>query len=153
MNDEKNTPVVGDIEVDTTVEWEDDETDDLEALFVPKKRAVRREKRRAFWERVRKVCPIVLIWTRYLFPVAAALALVVMGFFKTVRFAYRSPISLWRLIWNTLVSARDYLGGEMQEAKNWFFGVLSVTALAEILLTAAAALLLARVPRIVEKVS
>ncbi len=119
MNDEKNTPVVGDIEENGALD----------------KRAARRERRRALWARFRAICPIVLIWARYLLPVATATTLVVMGFFKTVRFAYRAPLSLWRLIWNTLVGARDYLGGEMQAAKSWFFGILSVTALAELLLT------------------
>ncbi len=119
MNDEKNTPITGDIQ----------ETD------VKDKRTLRRERHRALRARFRAICPIVLVWARYLLPAVTAITLVVTGFFKTVRFAYRAPISLWRLIWNTLVGARDYLGGEMQAAKSWFFGILSVTALAELLLT------------------
>ncbi len=137
MNNEKNTPVVADMEeVDDAIDLYDmDVGEDEDAEWcVPDKRSVCREKRRAFWGRVRAICPVVLVWVRYLLPVATALALVVMGFFKTVRFAYRAPLSLWRLIWNTIVSARDYLGGEMQEAKSWFYGILSITAMLELLL-------------------
>lgn len=115
MNDEKNTPVTGDIEKNGAP-----------------------DERRPSEKRVRAAWPAVLVIARYLFPVMSALALVVMGCFKTVRFAYRTPISLWRLVWNTLVGARDYLGGEQQAAKSWFYGTLSAAALAEILLMLAA---------------
>lgn len=113
-NNEKNTPVAGDVE-----ELECD---------VPE------EKRPSFGKRVRASLPVALVLARYLFPALTATALVVMGFFKIVRFAYRPAMSLWRLIWNTIVGARDYFGGEMQEAKSWFYGTLSAAALAEVLL-------------------
>lgn len=138
MNNEKNTPVALDMEeVEAVFEGDDEEVLEDEILL-PDARAIRREKRRARLARARAICPVVLIWARYLLPVATALALIVMGFFKTVRFAYRAPISLWRLVWNTLVSARDYLGGERQASKSWFYGILTGITLAELLLALAA---------------
>jgi hypothetical protein len=127
-------------EIEDVFEGDDEEALEDEILL-PDARAIHREKRRARFARVREICPVVLIWARYFLPVATALALIVMGFFKTVRFAYRAPISLWRLVWNTLVSARDYLGGERQASKSWFYGILTGITLAELLLALAATFL------------
>ena len=107
MNQEKNSPVLGDIE------------------------KTEGEEKRA---RLRKNALKALVWTRYLLPFATALAVIVMGCFKMVRFAFHKPISLFQLMWNTLVSARAYRAGETNAATDWFYGVLAGVTIVDILL-------------------
>ena len=108
MNQEKSSPVSGDIE------------------------KIEGEAKRA---RLRKNVLKALVWTRYLLPFATALAVIVMGCFKMVRFAFHKPMSLFRLMWNTLVSARAYRAGETNAATDWFYGVLAGVTIVDILLT------------------
>ena len=76
--------------------------------------------------------PTWLILARYAMPLVSVLVFIVMGFGYNVRASgggsfYR--ISTWRLLWNTLAGTHDYLGGETQAAKSWFYGSLSVVAI------------------------
>ena len=90
------------------------------------------DKNRSPWQRFCAQLPTLLILARYVLPCVAVLVFFVMGFGYTVRASgggsfYR--ISTWRLLWNTLAGTHDYLGGETQAAKNWFYGSLSVVAI------------------------
>lgn len=107
MNQDKNAPVTGDM-----VQNEQ-----------PRHRRFREHLLRA------------LVWVRYMLPLATALAVLVMGCFKTMRFAFHKPISLFRLMWNTLMSARAYRTGETQAATDWFYGVLAGVTILDVLLT------------------
>ncbi len=112
MNNEKNSPVTGDMEQKECV-----------------------CKRNSRVKLTRRHLLRALVWARYLLPLATALSVLVMGGFKTVRFAFHKPIALFRLMWNTLMSARAYRAGETQAATNWFYGVLAGITIVDILLT------------------
>ena len=76
--------------------------------------------------------PEIAIYTRYLLPFAAALSLLVLSFFYNVKVATSGRIyevALGKLLVNTLTGTHDYLGGELAEAKTWFFGLLSAVAI------------------------
>lgn len=120
MNEEKNTPVMEDIE----------ESEQLQASPKPRK-----DRRRQLF--------VALVWARYLLPLATAIAVLILGCFKTVRFAFHKPISLFRLMWNTLISARAYRAGETTAARDWFYGMLAGVTIVDILLSLLAIFLVA----------
>lgn len=78
----------------------------------------------------------IAIFARYLLPLATALTLLVLCFFYNIKAATGGRIyevALGKLLVNTLTGTHEYLGGELAEAKTWFFGLLSAIAIVCIL--------------------
>ena len=74
----------------------------------------------------------IAIYARYLLPLTAALTLLVLGFFYNIKTATGGKIyevALGKLLVNTLTGTHEYLGGELAQAKTWFFGLLSAVAI------------------------
>ncbi|MBQ9778089.1 MAG: hypothetical protein IJW22_04095 [Clostridia bacterium] len=73
----------------------------------------------------------IAIYVRYLLPLISTLTLFLLSFFYNIKTATGGRIyevALGKLLVNTLTGTHEYLGGEMAEAKTWFFGLLSAIA-------------------------
>jgi hypothetical protein len=92
----------------------------------------KKERLHALLSKVGQQLPTALIYARYALPLITALTLLVMGFFHnvftvSVNVYYR--LSLWKLYLSTVTGTHAYLGGELSNAKSWFYGLLSTGAI------------------------
>ena len=87
---------------------------------------------KTLWRRLAPQLPVAAIYARYALPLVSALTLLVMGLFHnvlTVSSKVYYNVSLWKLYVSTITGTHKYLGGELKEAKTWFYGLLSAGAI------------------------